>query len=215
MQTLNNLEEASFEKLLNVKTFRENSVRAECKSHYFYYTATNYIFLRKFFSIYKLSSNDTLVDFGCGKGRVLFYTNFHFGNKCCGIEYDEKLYDDLTKNKKTFLGKNKDEIEILNVEAEKYVVKHSDNIFYFFNPFSLKIFIRVINNIYVSYEKNKRKVHIILYAPVPSYEQFLKMKGFELIHDIDLSKDKEIYLKSSPHEIDDSRYYRFCVYEIE
>jgi len=216
MTALIDFEEMHYEKILNVKTFREKDIKVADKSHYFYYTATKYLFLKKFFSIYKLLPDDRLVDFGCGKGRVLFYTNFIFGNKCCGIEYDKKLYDDLNKNKETFVGHNKDYIEILNLQAEEYIVKLNDNKFYFFNPFSLKIFIRVINNIFSSYIKHQRNIHIILYAPVPSYEQFLKMKGFKLIYDIDLSEYRQVCLKSKiPQDIDDDRYYRFCVYEIE
>ena len=210
------LEETHIEELLNINTFKENYIRSVDKSHYFFYTPTRYLFLKKFFSMYKLLPNDRLVDFGCGKGRVLFYASFIFGNKCCGVEYDKKLYDDLNENKKIFSGSKKDNIDILNIQAENYIVKPNDNRFYFFNPFSLKIFIRVINNILSSYTKYRRKIHIILYAPVPSYEQFLKMKRFELIYDIDLSEYKEACLKSKiPQDIEDSRYYRFCVYEIK
>lgn len=40
-----------------------------------------------------LTKHDRLVDFGCGKGRVLFYVNQRFQCEVCGIEVDEELYE--------------------------------------------------------------------------------------------------------------------------
>lgn len=66
--------------------------------------------------------------------------------------------------------------------AEQYEVKGTDNIFYFFNPFSIEIFKQVVYNILQSIQEDPRMVDIILYYPMAEYKQFLQMHTpFQLI----------------------------------
>ena len=97
-----------------------------------------------------ITKYDRLVDFGCGKGRVLFYVNQRFQCEVCGIEVDEQLYELALDNRAYFNTRFRDtmeRIEILHGKAEEYVIKPEDNIFYFFNPFEINIFEKVIDNI--------------------------------------------------------------------
>ena len=46
--------------------------------------------------------------------------------------------------------------------AEQYEIQKTENIFYFFNPFSADIFKKVVKNIMKSYEEHNRTMHLIL-----------------------------------------------------
>ena len=50
----------------------------------------------------------------------------------------------------------------------------SDNKFYFFNPFSLQLFIKVLNNILISVEKFPREIDLIFYYPSEEYINYLE-----------------------------------------
>jgi hypothetical protein len=87
------------------------------------------------------------------------------------------FHKEAIENKKDYLKKhkkNKNDINFLNCFAEEYNINPSDNKFYFFNPFSIQIFIKVIRNILLSVEKYEREVDVILYYPSDDYIYFLE-----------------------------------------
>ena len=62
-----------------------------------------------------------------------------------------------------------------------------DNRFYFFNPFSVQVFMNVVNNILLSVEAVEREMDIILYYPSEDYIFFLENQtAFELKREIRL-----------------------------
>lgn len=164
-----------FEKLLNIKTSGEQKIFNE-SLHYNRYEATSYEVLKFLCDNYEFKEEDSLVDFGCGKGRLNFYINNFYNSKVTGIEMNKFFFEECLSNKKSYLSKNKtkeDKISFLNCFAEKYEVKKEDNKFYFFNPFSEQIFIKVIGNILDSLLENERQVNIILYYPSGDYIFYL------------------------------------------
>ena len=141
-----------YERLLNIKTTGEQQGFYE-SHHYNRYEATSYLALESLFKEYNLTSTDHVVDFGCGKGRLAFYINYYYNSYVTGIEMNNNYYEICENNKKSYFksfSKTKEKIKFLNIFAEDYVVLPSDNKFYFFNPFSLQLFIKVLNNILIS-----------------------------------------------------------------
>lgn len=133
-----------------------------------------------------ITKHDRLVDFGCGKGRVLFYVNQRFCCDVCGIEVDEELYELALDNRAYFDTRfrgSAEMIDIINGKAEEYEVCPEDTIFYFFNPFEINIFKEVIENIKKSVKEHPRRVYIMMYYPKEEYKKHLKYQKFEL-HDI-------------------------------
>lgn len=136
-----------------------------------------------------ISKYDRLVDFGCGKGRVLFYVNQRFQCEVCGIEIDEELYENALDNRAYYNIRFRDSmnrIEIINGKAEDYPVHPEDTIFYFFNPFDLKIFQQVITNILDSVRAHPRKIYVVMYYPKKDYRRFLQNQKFSLFRVIKL-----------------------------
>lgn len=128
------------------------------------YEPTPYAVLDTLFSYYKPSPQDVLVDYGCGLGRLNFYTEKLFSISSTGVEYSFPYYQRAQNNLQTYNG-NKDNIRFVHCRAEDYIVSSEETLFYFFNPFSIEIFRSVVNRILYSQQENPRKITVILYYP--------------------------------------------------
>lgn len=169
------MNEQYYEKLLNIKTSGEQKIFNE-SLHYNRYEPTSYAVLKALCDNLEFNEEDSLVDFGCGKGRLNFYLNNLYNINVTGIEMNNFFFEECLNNKKSYLSncKNKeDKIQFLNCFAEKYKVQKNDNKFYFFNPFSEQIFIKVVGNILDSLLEHERQVNIILYYPSEDYLYYL------------------------------------------
>lgn len=137
------------------------------------YEATPYEGLDALLDEYRLGRTSSVVDFGCGKGRTAFYINHRTGASVTGVEMDGQLYLDSLDNRNLYMIKKKNrlkgDITFINCRAEEYQVKPLDDVFYFFNPFSVSLFARVLSNILKSAEKWPRTVDLILYYPTLDY----------------------------------------------
>ena len=200
------MKEKYYEELLNIKTSGEQSWD-ETKKCYHPYEPTPYFALDKLFENYNINEDDYIIDFGCGKGRLNFYLNYNFNCNALGIEMDKNFYNQCLENKEEYLKKNKkidDKINFACVLAQEYEIGDKDNKFYFFNPFSVQIFMKVVDNILISYENNPRKIDIILYYPSDDYIYYLEnFTPFMQSYEVRLDK----LFKSDNQE-------RFLVYEL-
>ena len=185
------MNEQYYEKLLNIKTSGEQ--RWDKKNiHYHPYEPTLYKALEVLFDDYDLEKNDHIVDFGCGKGRLNFYINYLYNSYVTGIEMNEMFYYEAIENKNNYLKRNKKSADKINFEcclAQDYKIQKNDNKFYFFNPFSIQIFTKVVENILISFEENSRSIDIILYYPSEDYIYYLEyVTPFRLLKDILIPK---------------------------
>ena len=170
------MDEQYYEKLLNIKTAGEQKIFNE-SLHYNRYEPTSYYALEILSKQYKFSEEDSIIDFGCGKGRLNFYINHFSSSNVTGIEMNNFFYKEAMDNKRNYIkkhNKKQDKTNFLNCYAEEYSISSSDNKFYFFNPFSVQIFMKVIGNILISVEKYERAVDVILYYPSDDYVYFLE-----------------------------------------
>lgn len=145
--------------------------------HYNRYEATPYKALKVLAENYKFRDTDRVVDFGCGRGRVAFYLHNRFHLPVTGIEANDKTYEEALENKAIYRLKAKHIIAPIKFKyglAQHYKIDKRDNCFYFFNPFSVQIFKKVVYNIMRSVEEYRRTVDLILYYPICEYKDFLK-----------------------------------------
>lgn len=182
-----NLAERKFDQMLHVRTTGLREWRNQT-DQYNRYEATPYAALEKLVQHYKFKKDDHVVDFGSGRGRVSFYIHYHFNIPVTGVEVNEVTYEEAMYNKALYRQKNKRLKAPIRFEfglAENYDIQPEENVFYFFNPFSVTIFQQVVQNILCSVEKHKRTVDIILYYPLPEYKKFLKKETpFKLINKV-------------------------------
>lgn len=170
------MKEYYYDKLLNIKTGGRQR-ESTGVIHYHPYEPTPYSALEELFKYYEVKSSDQIVDFGCGKGRLNFYIHHFFHATVTGIEMNELFYHEAMENLKRYEPNSRrmrNKIGFHCCLAEEYSIQPLDNRFYFFNPFSIHIFKKVISNIMISIEKHMRDVDIVLYYPSEDYIYFLE-----------------------------------------
>lgn len=188
--------ELYYDHLLHINTVgHKNEVNNSI--HYHPYEPTPYSALVELFKHYEIVEGDHLVDFGCGKGRLNFFIHHQSKAFATGIEMNERFYNEAIQNKQRYMNSFKaspHSIQFYCTLAEQYEIQPEDNIFYFFNPFSVQVFMKVVHNILRSTEESQRVVDLILYYPSDDYIHFLtNQTSFELVEDIDLSNKKDQY----------------------
>lgn len=176
------IKERYYDKLLHIKTTGQQSFPSDV--HYYRYEPTPYEILERTFEAYELKTSDCLVDFGCGKGRLNFFLHHMFHASVMGVEMSEVFYQSAQENLRTYteaIGPVNGQIQFQHCLAEKYRVQPMDNRFYFFNPFSVEIFMKVVGNILKSFERTPRDMELLLYYPSDDYIFFLDNQSpFEL-----------------------------------
>ncbi|KAB7705301.1 methyltransferase [Bacillus aerolatus] len=200
------MKEQFYDELLNIKT-RGDQKGFNQSFHYHRYEPTPYSALEKLFNQYELKSSDRIVDFGCGKGRLNFYINYLFNATVVGVEMNEAFYQEAVENRNSYLKKTKNSIDKVQFHcclAEEYQIAPLDNRFYFFNPFSIQIFMNIINKILISAEKSEREIELVLYYGSEDYIYFLENStSFEL---------KEEVIRPGVYE--HNPYERFLIYRL-
>lgn len=198
------MNEKDYEVLLNIETSGEDKYHTSF--HYHRYEPTPYPVLETLFDAYSLNETDSVIDYGCGKGRLNFFINHRFGCMVTGIEMNETFYQNALENQLGYTKKHPSKEPKINFVcglAEDYSIKPNDNKFYFFNPFSIQIFRKIIENILISMETHPRCVDLILYYPSDEYIYYLEHKtGFYQLHDIPLPNAHRNYRE------------RFVVYQL-
>nr|WP_233711310.1 methyltransferase domain-containing protein [Lederbergia citrisecunda] len=190
---------------MNIKTEGEQKGFNQ-SFHYHRYEPTPYSGLDILFNHYELKKDDHVVDFGCGKGRLLFYIHHLYKSFVTGIEMNKDLYHDALENKKRYIKQRsgKDNIHFQCCLAEEYEIHPQDNRFYFFNPFTIQIFMKVVNHILQSVEQFQRDVELILYYSSDDYIFYLENQtSFELKNEIIIP---DLY-QNNPHE-------KFLIYSL-
>ncbi|MDQ0427908.1 SAM-dependent methyltransferase [Planomicrobium stackebrandtii] len=190
------MNERDYERLLNIATVGNQQGFTD-SLHHNRYEPTPYELLDTLFQHYSLSPADRLVDVGCGKGRLNFYVHHFFGAESAGIEMNPSFYDEALENKKQYASKRKgaeQRIQFYNCLAQDYPIAARDNKFYFFNPFSVGLFIAFINKILRSAETDPRTIEVILFFASQDYSGFLETStAFQLIEEIQLPDfDKDL-----------------------
>lgn len=161
--------EIRWDKLLKIRTKGRDDSKAD--QYRYPYEPTPYSVLERLANSGLIRKNNTLIDYGCGKGRVDYFMAYQTKCKSIGIEYDERIYEKAMTNKETAVSSNKVIIELAN--AEKFEVLESVDKIYFFNPFSVEILQKVIAQILDSYYENIRTIQLFFYYPSDEYISYL------------------------------------------
>lgn len=137
----------------------------------FPYEPTPYCVLERLAQSGLFRENDTLLDYGCGKGRVSFFLSHQIGLHAIGIEYDDRIITDAVENRRTATCGERTEFVL--TRAEKFEVPTSVNQCYFFNPFSVEILHKVMARIMESYYESPREILLFFYYPSDEYMCYL------------------------------------------
>lgn len=127
------------------------------------YQPTPYSILEKTLDYLRPKTEDIFIDFGCGKGRVLFFVALQKLKKVKGVEIHKELIDIAHRNLVNFK-LNKTVIELINEDAANFKIS-DETIFFMFNPFDCKTLQKVLENIKNSLFDNPRQIRIVYYVP--------------------------------------------------
>lgn len=159
--------ESAWDKLLQIQTAGRDDTNADTYHHP--YEPTPYCVLERLASSGFFGSQDTVLDYGCGKGRVGFFLSHETKAKTIGIEYDRRIYGSALENQKTA----RVNADFVCARAEEYPVPPEVNRCYFFNPFSSQILQKVMARILDSYYENPREIFLFFYYPSDAYIAYL------------------------------------------
>ncbi len=150
---LNNLEKLSLQGNINLAEI--------------YQPAGYYILEHLFTKIDELVSEKNLIDFGCGKGRVLVVAAHYNFKMITGIDFAKELAiaAALTVSKAS-QNLPDTEFKIEWIDAAAYAILPSQNVFFFFNPFKKVVMEKVIDNMLFSKKECSRPMYVIYLNPV-------------------------------------------------
>ena len=161
--------EQNWDLSLRIKTTGRDESGADAYHHP--YEPTPYSVLERLADSGLIGREDVLLDYGCGKGRVDFFLSYRTKAKTIGIEYDAHICQGALENLKSVASGVKPRFELAN--AEHYAVPPEVNRCYFFNPFSVEIFSKVLARIIESYYENPREIFLFFYYPSDEYIAYL------------------------------------------
>ena len=167
---------------LRIKTAGRDDTKADEYHHP--YEPTPYCVLERMAASGLFGSGDTVLDYGCGKGRVGFFLSYRTGARTRGIEYDERIYLDAMENRKTTVSRLKPDFVL--TRAESYEVPEEVTRCYFFNPFSVEILHKVLARILESWYEAPREIFLFFYYPSDEYiAQLMTVAELEFYDEIE------------------------------
>ena len=161
--------ERSWDKLLQIKTAGRDDTNSD--EYRYPYEPTPYCVLERLVEYGLVGEGDTVLDYGCGKGRVGFFLSYRTKARSVGIEYDAHIYREAQENRSTVISRVKP--DFVHTRAEAYQVPSDANRCYFFNPFSVEILHKVMARILESYYEEPRDIYLFFYYPSEEYIAYL------------------------------------------
>lgn len=151
------------------------------------YEPTAYAVLQRLAESGHIRREHTLVDYGCGKGRVGFYLHHVLGCRTIGVDYDPRMIACAQENLVSYAGRKNGEgaVSFVCNSAENYRIGEAD-CFYFFNPFPEKTLRIVIRRIFEACYAGKGRKLLVFYFPLDAYLSCLMTEArLRLIDEID------------------------------
>ena len=162
-------EEKQWDRLLKIKTLGRDDSNAD--QYRYPYEPTPYAVLERLANSGRIRKGDTLLDYGCGKGRVDCYLSYQTRCHSIGVEYDPRIYETAAENQKTAVSGGRTEFVL--ADAGEFPVPGAVNRAYFCNPVSVELLQRVIRRILDSWYEVSREIRLFFYDPSDEYLAYL------------------------------------------
>ena len=176
------MDERQWDKLLRIKTTGRDDSRSD--AYHYPYEPTPYEVLERIAATGLITKANTLVDYGCGKGRVDFYLSYQTKCRSIGVEFNPRIYEQALSNLET--GVSSGRVSFVWENAELYKLEQDADRFYFFNPFSVEVFHKVMGRIRESWYECPRNMILFFYYPSDEYISYLMtQQDLTLIEELD------------------------------
>jgi len=181
------ISENAWDELLQIKTSGLDDTNAD--AHHYRYEPTPYRVLERLADSGLFGEGDTVLDYGCGKGRVCFFLAHRTKVRAIGIEYDRRIYRAALENRKTAA---KAGVDFVLTAAEEYEVLDYVNRCFFFNPFSVEILQKVMARILESWYETPRELFLCFYYPFDDCLSYLmSVEELEYYEEIDCGSNPQ------------------------
>lgn len=127
-----------------------------------------------------VSPEDVFIDFGSGKGRMVYVAARQYQFKrVIGVEISERLTDiarrNIQKNLRRLRCQN---VELVTSNVLDYEVPDEVTVVYMFNPFAGEVFANVVSKLVGSLGRSPRQLRLIYRIPV--MHELLVQEGFRV-----------------------------------
>ena len=99
------MNEDSWDRLLKIRTSGRDDTGSD--RYKYPYEPTPYSVLERLGNSGEIGKKNTVLDYGCGKGRVDFFLSYQTGCNSIGIEYNERFYQTALRNQKKAVSSGK------------------------------------------------------------------------------------------------------------
>jgi hypothetical protein len=131
------------------------------------YKASQWMWLPRVLEKDEVGPDDVFVDFGSGKGRVVFQAAQYPFRRVVGIEISPALTAIARANIEGNRGRlTCQQIELVTSDVTEFTVPDDMTIAYFFIPFTGSVFNRAIDSIVESIDRRPRRVKLIYVYPL-------------------------------------------------
>lgn len=186
-----------------INNLKKLTVTGDNLSHARFYQGANYYLLEQVFEyMNEIDAAKNIIDFGCGKGRVMAVAAWHDFTKITGVEFAKELCEEARKNitpvQIRFPGKI---FNVIHADAADVLIEDDTNVFFFFNPFDEVVILSVAKNILRSLNKNPREAFVIYLNPL--HKEIFLSAGFEQVFHLEKFKyiEAAIYMRESSSEL--------------
>ena len=134
------------------------------------YDPTPYAVLRRLAKAGWVGPDDTLVDYGCGMGRVGLYLHDRTGCRVVGLDLDPQRIREARLNLRAYERRTgaPADVRFVRADAEEFDPS-GGTCFYFFNPFSPSVFQRVVAGIAAARQETGRDMRVLFFYTTREY----------------------------------------------
>lgn len=196
----NKIYDAFVDRCLHVETAKSIQLQEHDNVINFMYEPSPYRQLKNLFKKHPILPDDHIIDFGCGKGRVLVLAGEYGCRNLYGIDISSSLLDIADKNLRRLKQKHSMiEFELLCMDAKRYEINREINKVFFYNPFQLRVFIHVFKSLLHSIDENPRTITVYFHDTQQSVlDHFSRLNVFKLIEN-DEKRKINIYRYTQHH----------------
>lgn len=119
--------ETEWDKLLHIRTTGRDDSHSD--QYRYPYEPTSYSVLERLANSGYIGKKNTVIDYGCGKGRVDFFLSYQIRCHAIGIEYDQQIYEKAVMNKEKAVSAEK--VSFVQADAVEYKVPEQVDRFFF------------------------------------------------------------------------------------
>lgn len=141
----------------------------------------------------RLSSNTSIVDLGCGKGRVMVVAAYFGFTKITGIDFAKELCEEATRNMMKIQSATPGiNWKVIHANVLDYTIQPDDSVFFMFNPFVEETLNSFLDRLEASCKLFPRKTYFIYASPLHVFS--LEDRGYKIIFRQSLMNLKGIIL---------------------